>query len=266
MKALSKYLGTLMVLSFFFSPSNMNANNPIVLDYTPAYFYDGNYEAAKAKAGSEGKLFLVDFYAAWCTPCKWMDRTTFSNNEIIDILDNDFVSIKVDIDEKEGYNLKEKYGVTMLPTILIFNSQGKMVERIEKTLTAESLNAILTFHNHEQNKIVIKHNINVSPSSPSTPAIETNENLDKLYREYQKREERKSSYRVQVGYYSEYEEAFNQVNEMREDFVEPIIVLNDFRDGATHYKVLIGEFITMEEAESFRIILQNTFHIDGIVY
>lgn len=231
----------------------------------PSYFYEGNFETAKKKAGVEGKLFMVDFYADWCVPCKWMDKFTFEDNKIKEILNEDFVSIKVDIDRQEGYNLKEKFGVTTIPTLLIFNSQGKMVERLERTMTAEDLAAVLQFHNYSANKVKQKHYINRSPSNTEIKE-NSNHELNKLYKEYKNKQERKTSYRVQVGYYNSYEEAFNKVSTLRETFLESIIVLTDFRDGVTMYRLCMGEFPSMEEADSFRKILQNDYQIKGIIY
>ena len=230
----------------------------------PFNFYEGTYESAKAKAGEEGKLFMVDFYANWCTPCKWMDKTTFKDDQVKKLLSENYVSLKIDIDQPEGYDLKEQFDVTMLPTILIFNSQGKMVERIEKTLTAESLSTILTFHNHSKNKVVQKHVVNTSPKR-SISAPQNTSTLSDVYEKYREQTNRKLNYRVQIANYSDYEEAFVRVNELRDQFFEPIIVLNDYVDGATIYKVLLGEFKTIEEAESFRVILKNDFQIDGII-
>lgn len=268
MKALTTFrLNLIMTALVLFGMNTLFATNPP--NSGAKLFFDGTYESAKAKAGSEGKLFLVDFYANWCTPCKWMDKTTFRNEQVVSLLNENYVSLKIDIDQTEGYNLKEKYEITMLPTILIFNSQGKMVERIEKTMTAESLGAVLMFHNHSQNKVVHKHYFNVNPKSTVNENVESEpieEDLTKLYNDYQKSEERKTNYRVQIGYYDNYEMAFKRVNELRNEFIEPLIVLNDYEDGQTYYKLLMGEFPTFDEAESFRKILKNNFMIDGIVY
>lgn len=95
-------------------------------------FHTGSFESAKSKASQEGKLFFVEFYADWCTPCKWMDKTTFKDVGVIDLLNNNYVPLKLDIESTEGTDLKQKFEVRMLPTILIFNSQGRMVDRVEK--------------------------------------------------------------------------------------------------------------------------------------
>ena len=42
-------------------------------------FFQGSFTSAKLKASEEGKLFFLDFTASWCTPCKWMEETTFTD-------------------------------------------------------------------------------------------------------------------------------------------------------------------------------------------
>ena len=65
--------------------------------------------------------------------------------------------------------------------------------------------------------------------------------------------------------FDDYKEAFKQVNDLRQTFIEDIIVLNDYRNGVTLYKVMMGQFQTYEEAESFRKILANHYDIKSIV-
>jgi len=234
--------------------TSTEANSPV----NSVRFYSGSFESAKTKAGSEGKLFFVEFYAD-----KWMDKTTFKDERVIEQLNNNYVPLKMDIESGEGTNLKQQYSIRMLPTILIFNSQGRMVERVEKTLSSESLNSLLVFHNNPDNRMVISHTINTKPTSFSN---EQGPNLDRLYDQYQMAERFKTNYKVQVGNYMDYSEAHKHVKELKEVFVEPIVVLNDYVNNKTHYKVLMGEFKTLDEAESFRKILQKDFKIESIVY
>ncbi len=236
----------------------------------PAYLelHTGDFNSAQKKASESGKLLMVDFYADWCQPCKWMDKTTFTNSGVIDMLNSNFIMYKANIDTKDGFLTKEKYGIQFLPTILIFNTKGELVERLESTMAAEKLLPILEFHNHPNNKLKITHQFNSSPVAADL-VQETNVSeeydLKLLYEEYRQSEKTKSTYRLQVGVYEEYQRAFDKVNVLREEFLEPIVVLNDYRDGKTLYKVMMGEFKTQNEAESFRVILQSSFNIQSIV-
>ena len=227
-------------------------------------FHNGDFNSALKSASTDGKLLIVDFYADWCQPCKWMEKTTFKDTDVVSMLNENFVVYKANIDTKDGFITKEKYGIQFLPTLLIFNTKGELVERLESTQTAENLLPVLQFHNHPNNKLKITHQFNSSPQQADEKSSEDFD-VKLLYEEYKATEKVKTSYRLQVGVFEEYNAAFEQVNSLREEFLEPIVVLNDFKNGKTLYKVMMGEFQTANEAESFRIILQNTFNIPSIV-
>ena len=260
MKSLVSVFITLIASSSFIFGTNTN------LEVNPeenVKFFQGSFESGKSKAGTEGKLFFVEFYADWCTPCKWMDKTTFKNKDVVNLLNSNYVALKMDIESSEGSNFKEKFSVRLLPTILIFNSKGDMVERIEKTLSSESMISLLDYHNNSQNKIIISHNLNTSPSVYSETR---GPSLNNLYSQYQIAEKFRTNYKLQLGSYFDYNDAFDKVRDLKEIFLEPIVVLNSYVDNTTQYKVLMGEFKTIEEAESFRKILETDFELNSIIY
>lgn len=84
---------------------------------------------------------LVDFWAAWCGPCRMM-------HPIIDELAAEFAGKatigKIDVDN-EG-ELAEKFGVQSIPTLVILKNgveQKRFVGVTQKTKLAEALNAVL---------------------------------------------------------------------------------------------------------------------------
>ncbi len=97
-------------------------------------FHKGDFETVKAKAANEGKLFFLDFYADYCYACKLMDETTFIDQRVKDYIEDTYIPYKVDIIDFDGINLKNKYKIKVLPTILVFNSQGELVGRYEQML------------------------------------------------------------------------------------------------------------------------------------
>jgi len=112
-----------------------------------------SFSSAKKKAAREGKVLLVDFTAAWCMPCRWMDETTFSDPQVLSYLRENYVSIKVDIDDFDGFALKQQYNVSTLPTMLFFSSDGRQVDRVEEGVGATEMLDRLRQNNISTNRI-----------------------------------------------------------------------------------------------------------------
>jgi len=58
------------------------------------------------KAKSENKILLVDAYTDWCSWCKVMDRETYTNAQVIAVLNNEFVCVKFNPEVEK----KHKFG------------------------------------------------------------------------------------------------------------------------------------------------------------
>jgi thioredoxin-related protein len=93
-------------------------------------FVNGTWEEVKAKAKSEKKFLFVDCYTEWCGFCKLLDKNTFSNEKVGEIMNAKFVSVKIDMEKDYGINLGMKYRVNAFPTALIFNPEGQLVYRL----------------------------------------------------------------------------------------------------------------------------------------
>ncbi|BCU69450.1 thioredoxin domain-containing protein [Stygiolobus caldivivus] len=71
-------------------------------------------EEAFRKAKEEDKPILVDVGAAWCHWCHVMDETTYKDKEVIRIINENFIAIKVDRDEMPDLDKKLQLAVSSL--------------------------------------------------------------------------------------------------------------------------------------------------------
>lgn len=95
-----------------------------------------NIEEGIEKAKTENKLVLIEFTGSdWCPPCMMMDKAVFSKDEFLKKAQEDYVLVKLDMpnSDKElkaaNTELMKKYEVKGVPTILLFDSDGKEFQR-----------------------------------------------------------------------------------------------------------------------------------------
>lgn len=62
----------------------------------------------ESKVERKPKKILVDVYTQWCGPCKMMDRNTFSDPEIINMIGKNFYAVKFDAEGPNAVNFKGK--------------------------------------------------------------------------------------------------------------------------------------------------------------
>ena len=99
---------------------------------------DANFEETVLNSD---KPVVVDFWAAWCGPCRMV-------GPIIDELSTEYdgraVVGKVDVDANQEF--AAKYGVRNIPTVLVFQNGevvGRQVGVAPKTAYSEALDALL---------------------------------------------------------------------------------------------------------------------------
>lgn len=229
-----------------------------------------SFEEAEKMALKEGKPLFVDFYASWCGPCKWMEESTFQDPEIRRILNEDYIAVKIDIDEFDGFNIKTKYDVRYLPTIMIFQN-GRVVERVEETLGISKLSKLL--ENHKL--FTTNRNKQVTNKSPKTipEAAKSSHKKPNLIQETQLSAgevahnfiKSSNGYKLQVGAFAKEEGAITVQTELQKHFVEPITVIQDYIGSKSVTKIYFGHFNTKEDADEYKKKIKAYTKLDAIV-
>jgi len=83
--------------------------------------YDKGMEQAKIKK----KQVFINFFAVWCGYCKKMDSTTFSNRQVTNYLQDNFIPIKVNTDKEP--TLSQIFGVRGLPFFWFLTAKGERI-------------------------------------------------------------------------------------------------------------------------------------------
>jgi thioredoxin 1 len=82
-------------------------------------------------------FLLVDFYADWCEPCKWVEPVL---DEVIKSFNGKLVLHKINIDEHP--DIARRYHVLSVPTIVLFKN-GNELWRMKGFDVAPKLFAII---------------------------------------------------------------------------------------------------------------------------
>lgn len=115
-------------------------------------FINDDLRTGMNRAAGEGKLIFLEFWANYCTPCKVMEEYTYTNPSVIERMNGNYVPVKVNIQSFDGFDLKNQYKVTVLPTIIVLDSKGRQVARYEESMSASKLSEVLDKHNLPQNR------------------------------------------------------------------------------------------------------------------
>ena len=83
---------------------------------------------------------LVDFWAAWCGPCRVIAPTV---EELAIEYQGRLKVVKVDVDQNQEVAIR--YGVQSIPTLMVFKG-GKMVERVLGAVPKPRLVSLIVPH------------------------------------------------------------------------------------------------------------------------
>ena len=96
-------------------------------------------EFGREALGADG-LVLVDFWAAWCPPCRRLAPTL---DALAAAYEGQLTVLKVNVDECP--DLSARYGIRSIPTLILFKD-GRMVDRSLGALPMEELRRFVDVH------------------------------------------------------------------------------------------------------------------------
>jgi thioredoxin-related protein len=112
-----------------------------------------SWEQIKEKAKQENKFIFVDAFATWCGPCKKMDKEIYTDQGVGEVVNQNFLSVKVQMDQTSNDNemIKSWYGVAQTlngygidgyPSFLFFSPDGKLAYKAVGFLDKERFIAL----------------------------------------------------------------------------------------------------------------------------
>ena len=94
-------------------------------------FVNLSLEKAKSLAKENDQLIFIDAYTSWCGPCKKMAATSFKDEEVGKLFNDQFINLKIDCEkDADGPELARMYKVRAYPTLLVIDGNGKLVKQV----------------------------------------------------------------------------------------------------------------------------------------
>jgi uncharacterized protein len=93
------------------------------------------------RAANEKRFVILDLEAVWCHWCHVMDKTTYADPEVGELLASKYLAVRVDQDANP--DLSNRYGDWGWPATIIFNSDGTEIAKIRGYIEPERMQSLL---------------------------------------------------------------------------------------------------------------------------
>ena len=85
----------------------------------PVIHWSGWEQQAFERAQAEDKLILLDLTAVWCHACHVMDETTYADPAVVELLNADFIPVRVETDQRPDIAARYKHGGWPTTSVLL---------------------------------------------------------------------------------------------------------------------------------------------------
>jgi thioredoxin-related protein len=224
---------------------------------------------ARKKANEEDKRLLVHFTASWSNPCSKMFSTTYRDEEIRDLLINKFVFTLIDIDDFDGYVLGQHYHINNLPTLVLFDQNGRILKRHQGKLSAEELKEFLDSEVKAGEESLAKPSDATKPGMleriNNTPVKSSDElakneavNENRVQQDNSTTENLSESYyAIQLGAFTDKNNAEKMLHSYSAYAIGDLHLQSELLNDRERYILLGGKFKSREQAEQKLAELRN---------
>ena len=93
-------------------------------------FKNLNWKESLTLAQSQEKFIFVELQTSWCSNCRKLEKKTFSDESVGNLMNEHFINLKYNAEEGRGYEIASFFKVSAYPTMLFFDSNGIVQMRL----------------------------------------------------------------------------------------------------------------------------------------
>jgi thioredoxin-related protein len=90
-------------------------------------FKTSNINAVLDSAKKQNKIVFINLWATWCGWCTNMKNNVFTQKEVGNYFNKNFISIRLNGEKGEGRKIRDKYGITAYPAMIFVNANGQLI-------------------------------------------------------------------------------------------------------------------------------------------
>ncbi len=183
------------------------------------------------RAQEEDKHIFVRFSASWCLPCQLLNDQLASHPEIVEDINKIYIDLELDYDEPNHLEWFVRYGVQCLPTMMVIDDMGQIVDRMDGSGSIAGLETFLQMNSkHPTDRFVSK-------DLSKAKVIESKIHLTEKKVVATKKVFVPADFVIQFGAFSSYENAQKLSNILLTSENISTIILEENTNGRTLYKV-----------------------------
>ena len=219
------------------------------------------------QAQEKNKLYIVYLHADWCLPCKWMEENSFRAPKVTHYANQNYLSLQLDINDKQGKYYQKKWKADVLPTLIIFSPQGLELSRKETSMDANQLFDFLrktnkTWSASQSEKAIVSNTAIMDSPKPtlvvSRPALQPNiAKKEKLVPTHTATKppvftpRSGQQYTVLLGTFDEYQQALEMVQKYDNKYGHPVNMIAETSNKKYKYRIISGQFALRSEAGKY---------------
>jgi thioredoxin-related protein len=100
-----------------------------LVGYGQINFEEVEWEEALDLAKKQNKIIFLEAYATWSEPCQLLEKYTFGDLEVANFYNENFINLRLDMEQYPGIGLAEKYQISIYPSLVFLNSDGELLHR-----------------------------------------------------------------------------------------------------------------------------------------